>query len=135
MIHLNIAKSYLEAPAVSVAYNNISWESVADAINYSVSIEGPAGFESFENELTTTTNRVVDFANAPAGEYVIKVTANASSEANSATTTRYFKNKALARVSYFNVIDPATVVFAPVAKHETPFHTRLKNLTPFSAKI
>lgn len=107
------AKAGTELTSVDVTANGISWNAVTDVINYEVVVEGPAGFVNIDTTQGATT-KAIDFANAPAGDYYICITAKMSSESNNSSVVRYYKNKALSRVSNFSVIDPSTLVFAPV---------------------
>ena len=96
----------LQAPAVSVHDNAISWNSIKDAKAYKLTIIDPAGNVVVDNETVNATVRAFDFANGQAGEYCVTVYAVANSEANnSESTVRYFANKSLDRVSDFTVVN------------------------------
>ena len=104
----------LASPAVSVNASSVSWDAVKGATAYKLEVSGPAGFATI-NENVTGTTKSIDFANAPAGDYVVKVTSIANDESkNSVETVRYYKNKALKRVSTFSVSEPALLVFGAV---------------------
>lgn len=103
----------LHMPRVSVSEQGLSWNA-SGANSYNVSVKGPKGFTEI-NQSTTSTNFPVDFATAPAGEYTITVQGTASNTANnSAVVELHYKNKALARVSLFEVVSPATLIFNAV---------------------
>lgn len=104
----------LPAPLVEVTENGVSWNGVTGAMNYSIVVTGPQGFTKIE-ETVGGTSKSIDFASMPAGDYTVSVTANASNVANSSeTTVRNYKNKVLARVSQYSVLDSWTFVFEPV---------------------
>ena len=96
------------APLVSVSATSVSWESLGINVSYVYEVTGPNG-DVIANERDGSTSHSINFSALPAGDYVVRVTAN------SQTTVRYYKNKALARVSQFSVIEPATLVFNEVA--------------------
>ncbi|MFQ7076551.1 MAG: hypothetical protein ACLRSW_00565 [Christensenellaceae bacterium] len=56
----------------------------------------------------------VPFSANPAGDYTVAVTAMDAGSGKSDTTTRFYKNKALARVSSFTVVEPSSLVFEGV---------------------
>lgn len=104
----------LASPAVAVSASAVSWNAVKGATAYRLEVSGPNGFATINEDVTGTT-KAIDFANAPAGDYVVKVTAVANDETkNSVETVRYYKNKALKRVSNFTVAEPALLVFGAV---------------------
>ena len=104
----------LAAPMASVNKNTIKWSPVSGATVYTVTITDPAGVTVL-NETTGATTVTYDFANKVAGDYVISVVAVASNTANNSdATVRYIANKALAKVSQFQVIDKI-LIFNPVS--------------------
>lgn len=98
------SSSKLNSPVVEVSESELSWEAVTGASSYQIVISGPdpVGTE-LVNEPVGGTSFSYDFAAKAAGDYVISVTAESSSAAVEASdaTLRYYKNKALARVSLF----------------------------------
>ena len=95
--------SKLATPVVNVETNAVTWNPIAGVSSYRVEVTGPEGFNAI-NTTTGSTMYNVAFGDAPAGEYVVKVTAVASDVAkNSETAVRYYINKALTRVSHFAV--------------------------------
>ncbi len=104
--------SKLPAPIVNVNSTSIRWNSIFGANGYKLEISGPNGYEL--TKTVTPTIETLEFSQLPAGDYDIKVTALSSTEDNnSQTTIRLYKNKALARVSLFNVIG-TTLLFNEV---------------------
>ena len=105
-VWVETAGTKLASPLVNISGNSISWDSVANAISYKITITDPNGTVVVNNESVAATTKSFDFAGAGAGDYVISVVAvSANAENNSEETTRYFANKTLAKVSQFNVID------------------------------
>ena len=100
-------------PLVNVGENTIDWNGVQNAVSYKIEISGPSGFQPVTEESGATTYDKVDFSVAPAGDYVVKVTASSSVE-ELGTTVRYYKNKGLARVSFFTVVEPSALIFEGV---------------------
>ena len=95
----------LPAPMVEVYADSIKWNTIKNATTYTLKITDAQGNEIVNENLGSTT-RKFSFADRPAGEYTIEVTALSTVEANnSETTVRTFINKALDRVSLFTVID------------------------------
>lgn len=88
--------------------DKIVWDAVEGVDRYHIEITGPDGFKSVYRQ-TSLTSWDVDFANQPAGEYVIKVSSDRGAAAT--TAVRYYKNKALARVSNFQVVDGTFLAF------------------------
>ena len=85
-----------DAPAVSVNENGAVWDSMGVNMSYRVTITKPDN--TTETPYTTGALQYdYDFASKPAGEYKIEITCN------NKTTTVYYNNKALARVSLFEV--------------------------------
>ncbi len=109
--------SKLVAPVVNVAAGNISWNTIDGARAYDVKIIAEDG-EVMVDTSTAATVLNVSFADWSAGKYEIIVTAKANSgEQNDSTTTRYYVNKALAKVSEF-FVDGSVLVFNTVENAE-----------------
>ena len=101
--------SKLASPVVNVLSGNITWNTVEGARSYDVKVIGPDG-EVLIDETTGATTLNVPFSSYAAGEYQIKVTALANSGAeNNSETVRYFVNKALTKVSVFDVVGSVLV--------------------------
>ncbi len=113
------ASAGLIAPEVSVTTEGVS-RNVAAGVSYRLKVEGPAGFTVID-KASDAAVEAIDFASAPAGDYVITVTATQGSE--SVSTVRYFKNKALASVSFFSVVEPSALVFGGVENAQRYFIT------------
>lgn len=109
----------IASPAVSVSATAVSWSGVQGA-SYTIEITGPDGFTPI-SETTAAALYNLSFADAPAGDYTIKVTVTTS--AGSAETVRYYKNRALARVSLFTVTETSTLIFTPVENAERYYIT------------
>lgn len=102
-----------DAPAVSVNAQGISWTAEGTNNNYQLKVTLPDGTQDDTvPESTGTTAFAYDFASKDAGEYKVEVSLNGN------TTTVYYKNKALARVSLFQVAEPSVLVFNPVENAE-----------------
>ena len=90
---------------VRVAEDKISWNAIGTgAQSFTVTITAPDGQKSVSN--VSTTEWKYDFAKGAAGEYEITIENRNGGE----KATGYKKNKALARVSDFNVIEPAGIL-------------------------
>ncbi len=83
-----------EQPVVSVNGSGISWAAKNGTVK--VTVKGPKGFTAIEQDVNGTV-MAVNFGSAPAGDYEITVIDGSKS------TTVYYKNKALDRVSRFSV--------------------------------
>ncbi len=83
-----------EQPVVSVNGSGISWAAKNGTVK--VTVKGPKGFTALEQDVNGTV-MAVNFGSAPAGDYEITVIDGSKS------TTVYYKNKALDRVSRFSV--------------------------------
>ena len=83
-----------EQPVVSVNGSGISWAAKNGTVK--VTVKGPKGFTALEQDVNGTV-MAVNFGSAPAGDYEITVI-----DGNKSTTV-YYKNKALDRVSRFSV--------------------------------
>lgn len=105
--------SGLAAPVASVGADTVSWDAVSGAATYQVRVTDASGNALVDTSVGTLT-AAVPFSTAPAGDYVVQVTARDSGTGASETTIRYYKNKALARVSAFAVAEPSVLVFEGV---------------------
>ena len=109
------ASQKLPAPAVSVSGSSIKWETVNGATAYELTITNAAGEEVLK-KTTGTTNETFDFSAKDAGDYTISVVAKTNdANKNSDPAVRYYRNKALDRVSGYSVIDGILVTWNPVA--------------------
>ena len=94
------------ATTVSVKTSGIEWAGTGANKNYVVTVT-----DTYGNTLTRNTTALTydyGFAAREAGDYVVTVTVDGN------TTTAYFKNKGLAKVSHFEVND-SMLVFNKVA--------------------
>ncbi len=99
----NTINSKLPTPVVNVTDSGFGWESVGTTVNgYNVTVTGP---DYNKTETITKTSYDLDFSALPKGDYTIEVTARsaAGTEFYSDTAVRVYRNKALARVSLFDV--------------------------------
>lgn len=106
----------LSAPLVNVTSGGVEIISVQGASGYRIQITGD-GFDGFAAQGGETYYNISNIlANAPAGDYVISVTALSptSSDNDSEPSVRYYKHRALDKVSFFAVIEPSTLVFNSV---------------------
>ena len=95
----------LASPDVSVSASGMSWNPVSGASSYEIHVRDPKG-NVIHTESMGTTSMNFDFAALEAGDYTVEVVAvSSNTENNSVATVRYFRNKALDRVSKFQVID------------------------------
>ena len=109
--------SKLTQPVVNIETGSIKWNSVTGARSYNVKVIDSEGVAIIDKDLTATVLNV-PFADYPAGEYIIIVTAlSTSGDANNAEAVRYFTNKGLTKVSVFEVFD-STLVYNTVAGAE-----------------
>ncbi len=107
----------LAAPLVNVAERSISWNGTTGVSEYRVEVKNAETGATVLplTSIGATSIGTVDFAVLAAGDYIVNVTAIASSsDDNSDTTVRYYRNKALKRVSHIDVLDPALLVFGGV---------------------
>ena len=113
----NDASATLPAPQVSIEGNNIKWNAVSGALTYEVKVTDVNGNTLAE---TTTASYTYTYAfdKAPAGSYVVEVTAVGASNQKSDAAVRYYLNKALDRVSGLKVVN-GMLVFSPVANAES----------------
>lgn len=108
----SVSGNKLSAPVVNVEAGSVSWTNVSGARSYNVKVVNSEGVTLVDTDTSATTLNV-PFANYEAGEYKITVTALALAEENNAESTRFYTNKALGRVSLFNVYNQ-TLVFNSV---------------------
>lgn len=112
------AGTKLPAPVATVGRGSVSWNAVNGARSYNVKITNANGTVVLETDTATTTLNV-PFDTYAAGEYTVKVTALANSgDSNNSDCVRYYVNKALPKVSLFNVVEPAILNFNTVAGAE-----------------
>lgn len=108
------ASEKLATPVVNVTASGLTWKAISGVSTYHVTVAGPVGFDAVATNTGSTTYSV-DFTTAPIGEYEIIVTAVASDTTKSSEpAVRNYINKALARVSYFEV-EGTTLSFTAVA--------------------
>ncbi|MBE6633123.1 MAG: hypothetical protein E7620_02130 [Ruminococcaceae bacterium] len=108
----------LAAPVVNVTSGTIGWNAIEGARSYHVLVIGPDGAAVIDQSTSSTTLNVPFDTYAP-GEYEIRVTANANAgESANSETVRFFSNKALGKVSVFDVVEPSTLVFNTVENAE-----------------
>ena len=88
-----------DAPAVSVTESGVSWNSLGVNVIYRITIVAQDGTALVENKGESGLSMSYDFSGEPAGEYTVTVTARGQ------TGTAYYINKALARVSVFDVVE------------------------------
>ncbi len=86
-----------DAPVVSVTEKNISWKGLSGNNSYTVSVKDADGLSVVGPLTVATTNYACDFSQLDKGDYTVQVTVSGR------TTTVYYKNKALAHVSTFEV--------------------------------
>jgi len=107
----------LAAPSVSVSDSSVSWAPVAGASTYEIKIYDANDTMIYEGREGTNAYSY-DFSLQAAGDYKIEVTAiHSNTSKNSDTSVRYFKNKALPRVSGFQVVD-GVLIYNAVAGAE-----------------
>lgn len=113
--HSGASGNKLASPLVSVTSEGVEITAVQGTSNYRIQITGE-GFDGYAAEGGTYYNISNILKDAPAGEYVISVTALSpnSSDNDSEPTVRYYKHKALQKVSFFTVVEPSTLVFNSV---------------------
>lgn len=87
-----------DQPAVSVTSDGVRWNALSATASYTVVISDSEGSQLY-NRSVGTTSVDFDFSELACGEYVVSVTYNDN------TTTVYYNNKALSRVSLFEVQD------------------------------
>ncbi len=117
------ADTKLNAPAVSVTANTITWDAVKNAASYKLTVVAPDGTTLIDNETVGATSKAFSFADQAAGEYKISVVAVAgTAENNSEPAVRYYANKTLDRVTDF-FVDNGILVFGAVDFAEKYFIT------------
>ena len=107
----------LAQPVVNIESGSIKWNNVAGARSYNVKIIDSEGVAIIDTDLTATAINV-PFADYPAGDYRIIVTALSTTGGDNDTeAVRYFSNKALTKVSVFEVFN-SNLVFNTVENAE-----------------
>ncbi len=101
-----------KTPIITVSEGAVSWKEIPNVLNYTLTVTGPDGYKLIDGDTNATLTRSVDFANAPAGDYVIEV------KAGNAVGVAYYQNKALPRVSFFEIINEKYLSFGAVAGAE-----------------
>lgn len=100
---------------VSVSEKQISWNAVSNASSYTVTVKTVDGVVIKDNAITQRTIYTeVDFSTLPAADYIIEV----SGSGLAGVTVRYFRNKALAKVTGLHIVDDTMLVFDPVEHAE-----------------
>ena len=112
--------SKISNPEVQILADRIQWNGIDGASRYAIKITDPTGYVMVDQEVTSI-EFAVDFASMVEGDYKVEVTAIASSgDANNADTiVRWYKNKAVGRVSKFSVINGTTLIYNRVPNAET----------------
>ena len=95
------------APQVSVSAEGVVWSAKGVNNQYDVTIIAPDGSKLVDGEKTAKTSYAYDFSAEAAGDYVIEIALKDN------VTKVYYKNKALARVSAFKVVD-SKIIFNAV---------------------
>ena len=112
----------LNAPLVTVTGTTARWNAVAGAVSYKITVTSPDGTELVSKNVGEVMYQI-DFGTMPAGDYTVQVTAIASDSAKSSEpAVRYYKNKALDRVSDFQVVN-GIFIFNAVENAEKYFIT------------
>lgn len=95
-------------PLVYVSAEGVSWDGVGTAVR--LKVINPLGAVIVDETIGATagSSKKLDFANGIAGDYEITLTAG------DVTVSRYYKNKALNRVSDFSVADNGLLIWKPV---------------------
>lgn len=100
----------LPAPVVNVSAGSLNWESVPGARSYTVTVINSDGVALISDESTSATTFNVPFDSFEAGEYEIRVVALANTgDSNNSEAVRYYNNKALGKVSAFEVVDSVLI--------------------------
>ncbi len=84
---------------LSVASTQITWNALGANLSYTLKVTDPNGATETINANGRTSYRY-DFGSKAAGDYIVEVTSS-----NQKSATAYFRNKALARVCKFEVVD------------------------------
>ncbi len=98
-------------PVPSVSESAITWNAKDVNSSYTVKISSSNGVilnGGGSGESTPSTTYPFDFSKLAAGDYKVELTYKGE------TTTAYYKNKALARVSLFTVSEPSMLLFNKV---------------------
>lgn len=113
----------LSSPLVEIGDSTITWNTVSGATAYQLVIARADG--TVVEEQTIGANRYsFRFADYDAGDYTVSVTAVASSSGNNSdAAVLYYKNKALARVSRFTVLEGDTLLFDGVSNAQKYYIT------------
>ncbi|MDE6200322.1 MAG: leucine-rich repeat protein, partial [Clostridiales bacterium] len=100
----------LLAPMVSIEGNRVSWDPVANAVSYRLSVVDSDGYTQFSRDYTTTS---AELTISTPGSYTVSVTAISASGTgnNSDPTLRTYNYNALSRVSLFTVINSDTLLW------------------------
>ncbi len=116
--------SKISNPEVQIFGDRIQWNGIDGASRYRLKITDPTGYVMFDDDVTTI-EYAFDFAEMVEGDYKVEVTALASSgdANNSETIVRWYKNKAVGRVSKFNVINGTTLIYNRVPNAEAYYIT------------
>ena len=99
------------APVVSLSESGVAIRASGANNNFTISITAPDAEEPTTGRQSGNGTYAYDFAGGAGGEYKVEVTLNGR------TTTRYYNNKALARVSVFTV-EESTLLFNSVENAE-----------------
>ena len=111
---LSADETKLSAPVVTIESNKVVWETVHGANHYDVVITGPDGSAVLTQTNYVQTSVDFNFAEAEAGDYIVSVKANsAGGKTDSDVTVRYYKNKALEKVTGLTVVNN-TLIFTGV---------------------
>lgn len=115
--------SKLSAPQAQITETGIIWDGVSGVSIYRLKVTGPEGFLKIDEDVSATSFPI-DFANAPAGDYDVEITAIAPNQSNnSETVKRSYINKAVGRVSQFSVLDGKVLLFNRVENAEVYYIT------------
>ncbi len=97
----------------------VSWDRLPSSAT--LTIQGPDGFDAITQNVGASSDQsiAIDFSNEPAGDYTITMALASGGE----TFSAYYKNKALARVSEFNVMGPVVLVFEGVENAQAYYIT------------
>lgn len=124
-----------DAPSVSVTPNGVSWDAMAGD-TYKVVIKNAQG-NNIAQTTTPDTSYEFDFSEWAEGDYTVEVSVTGKTD----KATAYYKNKALDRVTYFNVTSERELVFNEI-ENATKYvitvtcgdsghvHTQVESTTP-----
>ncbi len=118
------AATGLAAPEVSVTSEGVTWDRVSGAQSYAVTVTGPDEYSRTSGNISEL-HYDIDFASLTEGEYTIVVQASASATVteDAVSSTRYFNNKALARVSGFEIVNSSMLLFEGVPNAQNYYLT------------